>query len=78
MKFSRYFAMAAVAFTLMACSSSSDADNPTLTSVANSGEQTTTTAEVASTEAPMPDVPADSALPTLGECPSLVFPDLSG
>jgi len=78
MKFSRYFAMATVAFTLMACSSSSDADNPALTSVANAGEQTTTTAEVASTEAPMPDVPADSALPTLGECPSSVFPDLSG
>jgi len=79
MKFSRYFAMAAVAFTLMACSSSSDADNPTLTSVANSGEQTTTTgAGVAPTEAPAPSVPGDSALPTLGECPSLVFPDLSG
>ena len=78
MKISRNLALAAVAFTLIACSSSSDADNPTLTSVANTDEQTTTTAEVASTEAPMPDVPADSALPELGECPSSVFPDLSG
>jgi len=78
MKICRNLALAAFAFTLMACSSSSDADKPTLTSVADSGEQTTTTAEVASTEAPAPNVPADSALPALGECPSSVFPDLSG
>lgn len=77
MKSSRSLALAAVVFTLIACGSSSDAVNPTLTSVANAGEQTTTTAEVASTEAPMPDVPTDSALPAPGECLTSVFPDLS-
>jgi hypothetical protein len=77
MKISRHIALGAVAFTLMACSSSSDADDSTVTSLAESGEETTTTAEVASTEAPAPDVPANSALPALGECPTAVFPDLT-
>jgi hypothetical protein len=77
MKISRHIALAAVAFTLMACSSSSDAGDSTVTSLAESGEETTTTAEVASTEAPAPDVPANSALPALGECPTAVFPDLT-
>ena len=76
MKISRSIALAAVAFTLMACGSSSDADNSTVTSLAETGEETTTT-EVASTEVPAPDVPANSALPALGECPTAVFPDLT-
>ena len=87
MKISRNLALAAVAFTLMACSSSSDANNPTVTSVADSGEPTTTVAEVAPTEVPTteapatgtptPDVPATTALPVLGECPISAFSDLT-
>jgi len=77
MKISRNLVLAAVALTLMACSSSSDAVNPTVTSVADSGEPTTTAAEAAPTEAPTPDVPTDNTLPVLGECPTSAFPDLS-
>ena len=77
MKISRNIALAVVAFTLMACGSSSDADNSVVTSMTESGAETTTTAEIVSTEAPAPDVPANSALPVLGECPTSVFPDLT-
>ena len=77
MKISRHIALAAVAFTLMACSSASDADDSAGTSLAESVEETTTTAEIVSTEAPTPDMPANSALPVLGECPTSVFPDLT-
>ena len=78
MKISRHIALAAVAFNLVACSSSSDADTTTVVPVTDAVEETTTTeAEVAGTEAPTPDVPANSALPALGECPTAVFPDLT-
>ena len=78
MKISRHIALAAVAFTLVACSSSSDANTTTVVPVTDAVEETTTTeAEVAGTEAPTPDVPANSALPALGECPTSVFPDLT-
>ena len=77
MKISRHIALAAVAFTLVACSSSSDADTTTVVPDTGAVEQTTTTAEVVSTEAPTPDVPANNALPALGECPTSVFPDLT-
>ena len=78
MKISRHLALAMIALALVACSSSSDADTTTVVSNTEAVEPTTTTeAEVVATEAPTPDVPANKALPALGECPTSVFPDLT-
>jgi len=78
MKISRHLALVAIALTMVACSSSSGTNDSTVVPATAVVDQTSTSeAEVVETEAPTPDVPANNALPALGECPTSVFPDLT-
>lgn len=78
MKICRHLAVAVIAVSTVACSSASDTNDSTVVPATEAVDQTTISeADVVATEAPAPDVPANNALPALGECPSSVFPDLS-
>ncbi len=62
---------------ISACGGEDSASSSSTSAAAETMVVDEATTVVEATEAPAPDVPANSALPALGECPTSIFPDLT-